>query len=176
MKPPAAGSLWRQQPETLQDWQHRVRQEAKRRLREETPNKEITLSPTEHFPARSGWFQNGDENARTRPPGEPCPALEALVHGSCNGWREKPTADEVERVMKGRTRGPRADAIARTVATESSRLLIMKAEREGGYSLQDLAWWIHELELPAWELIRWLNAMSTGWVRQQARTRDRRLQ
>ena len=153
------------------DRQRWVRQEAGRRLREETANEEIALSPAEHFPARSGWFRNGDHNARTRAPGEPCPALDALVHGSCNGWREKPTAGEVERVMKARTRGPRADAIARTVATESSRLLIMKAEQEDGYSLQDLAWWIHELELPAWELIRWLNAMSTGWMKQQSRTR-----
>ena len=154
------------------DRQRWVRREARRRLREETANEEITLSPAEHFPARSGWFGNGDQNTRTRAAGEPCPALDALVHGSCNGWREKPTAVEVERVMKARTRGPRADAIARTVATESSRLLIMKAEQEGGYSLQDLAWWIHELELPAWELIRWLNAMSTGWMKQQSTTHD----
>ena len=154
------------------DWQRWVRQEARRRLREETANGEMALSPAEHFPARSGWFRNGDENARTRAAGEPCPALDALMHGSCNGWREKPTAGEVERVMKARTRGPRADALARTVATESSRLLIMRAEQEDGYSLQDLVWWIHELELPAWELIRWLNAMSTGWMKQQSRTRD----
>lgn len=157
------------------NWQRWVRQEARRRIRDETPNAEATLSPPEHFPARSGWFRSQDENARTRAPGAPCPALDALVHGSCNGWREKPTASEVERVMKARARGPRADAIARTIATESSRLQIMKAEQEGGYSLQDLAWWIHALELPAWGLIRWLNAMSTGWMRQQAGTRDLRL-
>ncbi|MDE2907380.1 MAG: hypothetical protein OXQ28_14995 [Acidobacteriota bacterium] len=157
------------------DWQRWVQQETARRRRDELPNRETTLSPPEHFPARSGWFGSGDENARTRAAGEPCPALDTLVHGSCNGWREKPTAAEVERVMKARIRGPRADAIARTVATESSRLLIMRAEQEGGYSLQDLAWWMHELKLPAWELIRWLNAMSTGWMRQQASARDLRL-
>lgn len=36
----------------------------------------------------------------------------------------------------------------------------MAAETTGEYSLQDVAWWIRELEIPSCERIRWLNAMA----------------
>ena len=37
---------------------------------------------------------------------------------------------------------------------------MMAAETSGEYSLQDIAWWIQELEIPCYERIRWLNAMA----------------
>ena len=76
----------------------------------------------------------------------------------------KPTALEAERALKERRRGDRADAIAWTIATESSDILVIEAEMDNGYSLQDLAWWIRELKIPAYRRINWLNTMSRAWT------------
>lgn len=138
-----------------------MQRESQRRITEENPYRDEALAPVARFPAESGWFRRHDgTDPRTRRPGEPCRALQGLVHGCCNGWRQKPTALEAEEAIKNRTPGTRANAIAWTAVTESTIALIIETEKDHGYSLQDLAWWIHELEIPAKRLIHWLNAMS----------------
>ena len=143
--------------------------ETERRLKDEESADETELEPLDTFPPRGGWFRKDDDPPPNRKAGEDCRAIAAVIAGSCNGWRWTPTAAEAERVMKSRTRGSRQDAIAWTIATESSIELIVEAEEDWGYSLQDLAWWIRELRIPAYKRIRWLNAMSRGWTGQQER-------
>ena len=154
---------------TQEDRARWVEAETERRLREEETIGEIELEPLDNFPPQAGWFRNDGEPPPNRRAGEECKALAAVIASSCNGWPSKPTAAEAEQVMKSRTRGSREDAIAWTIATESSVELVMEAEEDGGYSLQDLAWWIRELQIPAYKRIRWLNAMSRGWTGQQRR-------
>ena len=137
-------------------------EETYRRLREEDRNREAEIDPIANFPPEGGWFRDGDGPQRS--PDEPCKALAAVIHGSCNGWPAKPTALEAERALKERRRGNRADAIAWTIATESSDILVIEAEMDNGYSLQDLAWWIRELKIPAYRRINWLNTMSRAWT------------
>ena len=141
--------------------------ETERRLIEEDSIDETELEPLENFPPRAGWFRMNENRPTPRKSGEPCAALATVIAGSCNGWRSKPTAVEAEQAMRNRNRGSREDAIAWTIATESSIELIVEAEEDGAYSLQDLAWWIRELRIPAYKRIRWLNAMSRGWTGQQ---------
>ena len=152
------------QPENPEEERrHWVDAETERRLAEEESIGEIALVPLENFPPNAGWFRRNDNHPLPRNPGEPRAALDALIAGSCNGWRAKPTALEAEEIMKNRSRGSWQDTIAWTVATESSIELILEAEADGAYSLQDLAWWIQELEIPAYKRTRWLNAISQGW-------------
>ena len=58
-------------------------------------------------------------------------------------------------------------AMASTVICEGDLHLIIKGEREEAWSLQDLAWWIHELKVPCKELIHWLNVMSKEYMRRK---------
>ena len=141
--------------------------ETERRSIEEDSIDEVELEPLENFPPKTGWFRTNEDRPPRRRPGKPCAALNAVIAGSCNGWRSKPTAVEAEQAIKDRKRGSWQDAIAWTIATESSIVLIVEAEEDGAYSLQDLAWWIRELRIPAYKRIRWLNAMSRGWTAEQ---------
>lgn len=137
--------------------------EIDRRIREEDPDRREALEPLDNFPAEPGWFARSGPARRPRGPDGGSPALAAVIHGSCNGWPEKPTALEAEAAIKARRRNDDADDIAWTVVTESSTTLIIEAEAEGAYSLQDLAWWIRELRIPAHGRIRWLNAAAEAW-------------
>ena len=156
------------QPDDRQEERARwVKAETEHRMTEEESIDEIELEPLENFPPHAGWFRMNEDQPPRRKPGEPCTALDAVIAGSCNGWRSKPTAIEAEQALRNRNRGSREDAIAWTIATESSVELIVEAEKDWAYSLQDLAWWIRELRIPAYKRIRWLNAMSRGWTGQQ---------
>ena len=143
--------------------------EIERRIVEEDARRPVELDEIENLPAQGGWLANTNRNRRARRAGEPCRALTALIHGACNGWQRKPTALQVEAVMKGRKRGDREDGIAWTVVTESPIELIVEAEADDGYSLQDLGWWIRELKIPAYKRIRWLNTMGRSWARDRGR-------
>lgn len=149
------------------EWAAWVKRETERRLAEEDPTAIRELVPLEDLPNRTGWMRRpgGREPRRA---GETSSSLENLVHGSCNGWKRKPTAAEAEQVMRARMRGDREDSIASTVITESSQWMILEAEAEDAYSLQDVGWWIRELGIPCHRLIGWLNALSEAWVADRA--------
>ena len=54
--------------------------------------------------------------------------------------------------------------MSRTVIGEADICEVIQGEREQAWSLQDLAWWTHELGIPCKELIQWLNAMSRSYM------------
>lgn len=91
---------------------------------------------------------------------EPSPAVRNVITGACCGWAEPPTAGEAERAMRGREATDRNFCIATTVIGESEIVDVMRAEAEGAYTFQDLAWWIHEIGPPyRQDLVHWLNAV-----------------
>lgn len=151
-------------PEELQHW---IDLETEHRLIEEDPYAEAELESIRNFPPKAGWFRPLHRTPGKRPPNEPCIAIETVIHSSCNGWTKKPTALEAEHIMKARQRGEWADVVAWMIATESPLELIVAAEQDGAYSLQDLAWWIKNLKIPAYKRIRWLNAMARSWSAEQ---------
>ena len=149
-----------------------AKRESERRIAEENPTVVHQLVPLEELPNRTGWLRKADGTDSTpRGAGEASSSLENLVHGRCNGWKRKPTATEAEQVMKSRIRGMREDSIASTVITESSWWMILEAEAEDAYSLQDVGWWIRELEIPCHRLIGRLNALSEAWLADRTATR-----
>ena len=91
---------------------------------------------------------------------EPSPALRNVIAGACCGWPEPPTAGEAERAIRGREATDRSCCIAATIIGESEIIDVMRAEAEGAYTFQDLAWWIHEIGPPyRQDLVHWLNAV-----------------
>ena len=152
----------RDEPHERAAW---ARRETDRRIAEEDPTAVGQLVPLDDLPNRTGWLRKPDGTEPTpRRVGETSSSLDNLVHGSCNGWKRKPTTAEAEQVMRGRIRGGREDSVASTVITESSWWMILEAEVEDAYSLQDVGWWIRELEIPCHRLIGWLNALSETWL------------
>lgn len=147
------------------DW---VRRENARRIEEEDSDTLPTLAPVETFPHGFSFLANGTRTP-VRQPGTPSTAIETIISQSCCGWSVTPTALEAEAAIKARKRIGIAAPMASTVIGESSRGLIVLGEREQAWSLQDLAWWIHELQLPMKKKIRWLNAMSKEYQLQRAR-------
>ena len=154
-----------QDAETRKAW---VKREAKRRLMEEDPDHPRDILPLEQFPTTSIFAHVLKDKAQTRSPGEPCKALEWVIAGSCNGWRKRPTAIEMEQAIKSRRSTRRAWCLARVVLSEADIMCIAHAEASGAFTLQDLAWWIQDSRLPCYRRIRWLNAMGRAWwLRQQ---------
>ena len=95
-----------------------------------------------------------------RGPNEPSPAIRNVLTGACCGWPKPPTAGEAERAIRGREATDRNLCIAATIIGESEIVDVMRAEAEGAYTFQDLAWWIHEVGPPyRQDLVHWLNAV-----------------
>ena len=91
---------------------------------------------------------------------EPSPAIRSVIAGACCGWVEPPTAGEAERAMRGREATDRNFCIATTIIGESEIVDVMRAEAEGAYTFQDLAWWIHAVGPPyRQDMVHWLNAV-----------------
>ena len=149
-------------PDERREW---VRNETQRRLKEENQSRRAEIDEPGMFPAETGWFNGPYADRLTA--GMPEGALATVIHGSCNGWRDKPSVAEARNAIRRRKRETRADSIAWTIATESSERVIMAGEARGEYSLQDLAWWIRELNIPCYRRINWLNTMGRAWRRQQ---------
>ena len=99
-----------------------------------------------------GWTteHEGREYLGLAPRGanEPSPAIRNVLAGACCGWPEPPTAGEAERAMRGREATDWNLCIAATIIGESEIVDVMRAEAEGAYTFQDLAWWIHEVGPP----------------------------
>ena len=130
------------------------------------------LAPVENFPHGFSWFEEINPRNDPRKPGKESRALRTVIAQSCNGWRVKPTAAEGETAIKNRKANWLGAAMASTVICEGDLHLIVKGEREEAWSLQDLAWWIHELKVPCTELIHWLNVMSKEYMHRK--NKDRR--
>ena len=139
-------------------WQDWIDAECARREEREDPDREAAVLPLDRFPTKTGRFKNPYIDAILRQ--FPAGAMAALIAQACCGWKRRPTATEAIDAIRARRRGERADSIALAVITESDIDLVMAAETSGEYSLQDIAWWIQELEIPCYERIRWLNAMA----------------
>ena len=77
------------------------------RIREEDPDRREELEPLDNFPAEPGWFARNGPARRPRGRDGGSPALAAVIHGSCNGWPEKPTALEAEASIKAGPAGCR---------------------------------------------------------------------
>ena len=140
------------------DW---VRRETDRRLREEDPERPSEVAPVECFPnLDEPMFVGPYSSWRRKAEGTPSRAIASMISSYCCGWAVRPDPLEAERAMKGRTVTGRSHAIASMIGTEPETGLVMEAVAEGAFSLQDLAWWLKELAIPAYRRINWLNAFA----------------
>lgn len=140
------------------DW---MRRENKRRIREEDPDRPAEIAPVECFPGRDEpMFAGPYSSWRPKAEGTPSRAIASMIGSYCCGWKRRPDPLEAERAMKERGVTGRSRAIASMIATEPEPGLIMEAVAEGAFSLQDLAWWLKELAIPAYRRINWLNAFA----------------
>lgn len=143
------------------DW---IRTEGEARRLNENPDRPAKLEPVENFPNGESWFETIDPKGRRREAGEESRVLRAIIAQTCNGWRMKPTALEGEAAIKSRDPDGLGPAMIRTLICEADVYELIKGEREGAWSLQDLAWWIDTLGIRCNGVIHWLNAMSRGYM------------
>ena len=156
-EPMSKATVRKPQPESTLEW---ARRETLRRAVEEQGDGPVELKPVKSFPHGQAIFNNELRGLQPREAGEPSRPLNIMVSSYCCGWPEPPTALEVESAIKSRDPTRRKAAIALMVLTEPPNYLVMEGEADGAYSLQDLAWWLHRRQIPAYGRIRWLNAFA----------------
>ena len=146
--PPADANPW-------QDW---IDAECKRREEEENPDRKTTLLPLDRFPTTTG-HQEIDTRL-----GDDCPRYRVLESAPASrphrfyGFRHRrDPLPAVALASDQRSHGP-----CRVLSEYRADVRVSEpaAETTGEYSLQDVAWWIRELEIPCYERIRFLNAMA----------------
>lgn len=143
------------------DW---VRAAGEARRMNEDPDRPAILEPVENFPHGFSWFERINPKGRHRNGDEASRVLGAMIARTCNGWRVKPTPSEGEAAIKSRDPDGLGPSMVRMLICEADIYDIIEGERERAWSLQDVAWWIHELKIPCNGLIHWLNAMSRGYM------------
>ena len=141
----------------LREW---IRSEGRTRRIEETE----PLEPVENFPHGFSWFERVAPKGRRRKPGEDSRALRALIAETCSGYERKPTPREAEAAIKARSGTGLGVAIAANLIAEADVCMLMEGEREGAWSIQDIAWWMHDLNADCRELIEWLNYTSRNYM------------
>lgn len=122
------------------------------------------LEPPERFPDTTSWFESKDPTGRSRAAGTESLTLRGIICQSCCGWPKPPTPAEAERAIQNRDATPRNRAIASTMIYEADFHALVEGEREHVWSLQDIAWWIHELGDQPPDLVDWLNSMSREYM------------
>ena len=157
-------------PEELLQW---VRQENERRVAEETRTEPVELAPLDSFPAWTSWFEKKVPNGTTRQTGAESTAIKEVIAMHCSGWPTPPTPLECEDAIKSRVPTERAQAIAGLVIYDGRQYYIAKGERERAWSLQDIAWWIHNIPLRADRTAEWLNVQAYEYTHDRTR-RDQR--
>lgn len=134
----------------------------------------VELQPIDRFPEESICRGVVNPDGLRKDPRTPSTALNGLIAGCCCGWRTRPTADEMEAAIKSRKSTARNRCLARVVLGEARPRDILRAEAEGAFSFQDLAWWIQETGNVYRKQARWINAVGISWWIKLQKTRDNR--
>lgn len=121
-----------------------AREETDRRHREFLEWKNPVLHPVEWYPADRWLFRRHTEtDPQPRP--RDLQGIRAAIGGGCCGWSWKPTAERVAAAVRNRNAEDHYDSVAvEVVLTEASVHELEHMLMNGAFSVQDVAWWMHE--------------------------------
>lgn len=131
------------------------------------------LLPLEEFPDTPGVYGPAKTGTGGQPEGgrrRPSPTVRMLVCSTTAGWKNKPDAAEFEDRIRSREDTPLNREIAAALLGGLSWSELSDAERDGAFSLQDLAWWTKTLGPPYPDrILCYLENMRKLWAIQEGR-------